>query len=92
MLAIEDFKFWLAQPLVLCLGQCHRPPSPFLQCCSGEARLVELGVWQEVVVEGNGNLGDHRRPGVGRVRRHHGPTDHDRAVGPTLEAAGDPVV
>ena len=53
---------------------------------------MELGVWQEVVVEGNGNLGDHRRPGVGRVRRHHGPTDHDRAVGPTLEAAGDPVV
>ena len=73
-------------------GTMPPPPSPFLQRFSGEVGLVELGVQQEAVVEGNGNLGDPRRSGVGRVGRHRGPADHDRAAGPTLEAVGNPVV
>ena len=45
-----------------------------------------------MVIEGDEDPGDPQRPGVGRVGRHHGPTNHDRAAGLTLEAAGDTVV
>jgi hypothetical protein len=48
--------FWIMPPL----------PSSFLQRCTGEADLVELGLRKCTAVEGDGDPRDPRRPGVDR--------------------------
>lgn len=68
------------------------PPSPFLQRYSGEVGLVGLGVRQDMVVEGDGDVGDPRRLCISWVEWRRGPMDHDRAVSPCLKAIGDPIV
>lgn len=68
------------------------PPSSFLQRRAGEVVLMELGMQQNMVVEGDGDFGDPQRLSVGWPRWHHGSTHHGGAASLDVEAVSDPIV
>ena len=53
---------------------------------------MELGVREDIAIEGDGDIRDPRGLDVSRIGQRCCPTDYDRVASPTLEAAGNLVV